>query len=202
MSMSTINIDSRNYTIYLDNMIGSGVDGKVYLGQIDDSDITIVVKIMDTWAIMTENPKDISLDEKIKEFIQINKLAAQKNIGPYIYDIKRIVDRDSDNIYIFMEKFDGELQSLIDRDFKNNVSIKEIERKVCTVVRPIRNIMIENKIIIGDDNTNNYMYKIVGNKLIWARIDFTRSYFSDKYQKNNKFCIYDDTNKKYRKISL
>jgi len=197
-----INIESSNYIIYFDNIIGSGIDGNVYLAKIKESDITIVVKIMDTLTIINENPKSISFDEKIEEFIQINKLAAITNIGPHIYDIKRIIDRDSDHVYIFMEKFDGDLKSLIDRDVKNNISVKEIESKVRNIVRPLRNIMIDNKIIIGDDNTNNYLYKIVRDKLKWVRIDFTKSYFSEKLQKNKYFCMFDNVKKKYRKISL
>jgi len=197
-----INIESSNYIIYFDNIIGSGIDGNVYLAKIKESDITIVVKIMDTLTIINENPKSISFDEKIEEFIQINKLAAITNIGPHIYDIKRIIKKDSDCVYIFMEKFDGDLQFLIDRDVKNNISIKEIEKKVRNVVRPLRNIMIDNKIIIGDDNTNNYLYKIVRDKLKWVRIDFTKSYFSEKLQKNKYFCMFDNVKKKYRKISL
>ena len=75
-----------NYTIS-NNLLGSGVDGFVYEGYMDNE--KIAVKII--------NKNIFENDEFIQNFIKMNMLASSLEIGPKIYSI--ISEKDKILIY-------------------------------------------------------------------------------------------------------
>lgn len=165
------------YIIYKDKLIGEGVDGKIYKANIEDKEI--VVKIMDN---QFEN------EDKLKEFIQINKIASEKDISPTIYDIYF----KDDLIYIFMEKMDGTIDDFIKQKIKEGKKLNLVLEEVINKIKIIHEQLKNNKITIEENISDNYMIK--GN--IIKRIDFTKSkikkILSNRDIKKYKFVYIDN----------
>ena len=146
-----------NYTIS-NNLLGSGVDGFVYEGYMDNE--KIAVKII--------NKNIFENDEFIQNFIKMNMLASSLEIGPKIYSIIS----EKDKILIYMDLMDKTLSDYINKKLETE-SYENVEESVKSIVFPIHKKMYDNNISIGDDNVENYMEK--NGK--WYRIDFTQNKF-------------------------
>ncbi len=153
------------YIIYKDEMLGEGVDGKIYKAKFKHQEI--VVKVMD-------NQFD---KEGLKNFIEVNKIASNKGFGPTIYDIYV-----KDNlIYIFMEQLDGTIDDYIKQRLITSQSLNSILEEVKNKIKVLHQKLIEEKITIEENISDNYMFK--GD--IIKRIDFTKSHIKDKLTNND-----------------
>jgi hypothetical protein len=144
------------YDINYDRIFGKGVDGTIYEATVGETNIAV--------KIMTDDMYDSAID-----------LKASNSFGPLIYDI---VKKDR-YIYIIMEKFDGDLTSYINQQLEG-IRWSNIIKMIKTIIKPIHDLMIESNITKGDDNTDNYMYKIIDGIIKWVRIDFTQSEYKER----------------------
>lgn len=156
----SVNINDNEYIIHKDKILGNGVDGSVYIAERDG--IPIVVKVMDNFET----------DKELKEFININKIMDNLNMGPKIYDIE-VKDR---LIYIFMEKMDYDLNEYINKKIKNGESMELIKKEIKKLVAPIHEKMKRHNITVGDKTIDNYMFK----DGILKKIDFTQSKIKER----------------------
>jgi hypothetical protein len=165
MDKENLIVEGKQYIILKSNILGSGVDGEVY--ETITNNKKIAVKIMKN---IFEN------DETLCNFINVNKMASELNLGPKIYFIGLI----NNLIYIFMEKLDCTLSQWIERKLLIGNSPEQIKKTLNQILFPLYERLKKNNITIGDNNTDNYMFK---NNQIF-KIDYTncrkKSYLSNK----------------------
>jgi len=181
------------YIIYLNNIIGQGVDGTVYSSIYASNKNTFINNVKIATKIINKN-----IIEDIDNFIKIHKISSNY-FGPCIYDI---VTKE-EKIYIFMELMDIGLNDWIVKSHLEQKSWKDIKNYIRNVVLPIHLKMKNKRITVGDKNVNNYMFK--NNTL--KRIDFTMSVAKEKlnYQEIKSYGYINVINpftKKMEKILL
>ena len=154
------------YIIYKNEIIGEGVDGKIYKAKFTDKEI--VVKVMDN---------QFEDEEKLNNFIKINKIASNKGFGPIIYDI----ELENNLIHIFMERLDETIDDYIKQKLNSGKSLNSVVEEVKNKIKLLHQKLIEEKITIEENIPDNYMFK--GD--IIKRIDFTKSHIKDKLPSNN-----------------
>ena len=172
----------------------------------DENKTFIACKIMN---------KDIfPTPEAFQEFKKINYIAAEQQFGPKIYDI---IDEEDDNIYIFMEFLNGGLKKWIqlhllvpddeDEDDENSIpmNFNMLLPDIKAIVAPIHQKMYDNRITLGEDTIDKYMYSSTDQ---WYRLDYTHCKFfnhpddldEEELMKYQQFIVVNPETQEMKKI--
>lgn len=154
------------YIIYLNNIIGQGVDGIIYHTIFNSNKNHGVNSIKTATKIINKN-----IIGDIDDFIKIHKISSNC-FGPYIYDI--IIK--GNEIYIVMELMDYGLNDWIIENYSEKKSWDYIKTKIVNMILPIHLKMKNRKVTVGDKNVDNYMFK----NGVLKKIDFTMSTIKKK----------------------
>ena len=181
------------YIIYLNNIIGQGVDGIIYHTIFNFNKKRGIDSIKTATKIIKKN-----IIEDVDDFIKIHKISSNC-FGPYIYDI--IIKENE--IYIVMELMDYGLNDWIIKNYSEKKSWDYIKNKIVNMILPIHSKMKNRKVTVGDKNVDNYMFK----NGVLKKIDFTMSII--KIKLNNEdikaydyVCMINPISNKMEKISL
>ena len=161
-----LSTENGTYIIYLNNIIGQGVDGIIYHTIFNPNKKYDIDSIKTATKIINKN-----IIEDIEDFIKIHKISSNC-FGPYIHDI--IIKKNK--IYIVMELMDYGLNDWIMENYSEKKSWDYIKTKIVNMILPIHSKMKKRKVTVGDKNVDNYMFK----NGVLKKIDFTMSTIKKK----------------------
>jgi hypothetical protein len=181
------------YFIYLNKIIGQGVDGIIYHTIFNSNKNCGINSIKTATKIINKN-----IIEKVEDFIKIHKISSNC-FGPYIYDI--IIKENE--IYIVMELMDYGLNDWIIKNYCEKKSWEYIKNQIVKMILPIHLKMKNRKVTVGDKNVDNYMFK----NDVLKKIDFTMSTIKIKlnYEDIKSYeymCLINPFSNKMEKILL